>query len=980
MIRDRQEVFWAGPLRQVLALAALGGLASLGWTDDGPVDRAALEYEHQRAVGHAAMPSTMYASSPAESAAPHALMTPRRSLWELLAGRLGRLLVAGEETAEAVFREHISPVVQDKCVTCHVDGGASSHTRLVFHPSSAEDHESLNLREFEDFLDQVAEGADLILDKISGTGHGGGVQVAADSADYGHFERFLALLDAGGSELTPETLFDTVRMAGPRKTLRRATLIFAGRVPTDAEYASVADIGLRAAIRNTMRGDAFHDFLIRGGNDRLLTDLVAGRLLSGITEFVEYANGYTWRCEAGGYAMARDWRERVDQGVRRAPLELAAHVVENDLPYTEILTADYVMANPSAAEAYGADTVFDDPSDVHEFKPSRFAAYYLNNGSRSYDRTASCGSYVSDPGDLRLDYPHAGILNTPAFLKRYPTTATNRNRARARWTYYHFLGVDAEQLAARTADPDALADTDNPTLKNPACTGCHAVIDPVAGAFQNYDPSGRYRAIYPGRDSLDHYYKNNPPGTDEFVVEAPSWELRETVAMTRHLDPGENAVGLASIQTHGYMGITDVAVRDDRSRLVARSRPDHGDMLRCVRRHGDEFWMSPGCGVSVTVDVRQAGLHRISVGIWNWHGREPERIKVWAGDEYYRDGDTWYRDMRPPGFGDAVAPSADNSLQWLAARIVADRRFADATVRFWWPAIMGTEVAAPPQETGEADYEGRLLAAQGQHAEVARLADRFRSGIGDGAPYNLKDLLVEIVMSPWFRADAVFDDDPVRAVALRGAGARRLLTPEELAAKTLSLTGVQWGRTAPTTRQPNRHALTTDYALLYGGIGAEGATERARDLTPVMASVAKRHALELACPVVLREFYLLPEEERRLFAGIDHTVVPADEGETAIKEKLVDLYDRLLGVDATASSPEVALAYDFFVDAWNRTKTRPSSRFLDGTLCKWETDSHYLDDLAGGFGGRNLSDPTRIARTWVVMLAALLMDHRYIHL
>ena len=25
---------------------------------------------------------------------------------------------------------------------------------------------------------------------------------------------------------------------------------------------------------------------------------------------------------------------------------LIAHVVENDLPYTEILTADYIMANP----------------------------------------------------------------------------------------------------------------------------------------------------------------------------------------------------------------------------------------------------------------------------------------------------------------------------------------------------------------------------------------------------------------------------------------------------------------------------------------------------------------------------------------------------------------------------------------------------------------------------------------------------------
>ena len=58
--------------------------------------------------------------------------------------------------------------------------------------------------------------------------------------------------------------------------------------------------------------------------------------------------------------------------------------------------------------------------------------------------------------------PHAGVLSTQAWLARYPSTDTNRNRARARWTYFHFLGVDIEKSAPRTTDPDALADTNNP--------------------------------------------------------------------------------------------------------------------------------------------------------------------------------------------------------------------------------------------------------------------------------------------------------------------------------------------------------------------------------------------------------------------------------------------------------------------------------------------------------------------------------------
>ena len=46
--------------------------------------------------------------------------------------------VPGEtESAEDVFRTYISgPVVQSKCIHCHVEGGLSGHTRLVFVPAS----------------------------------------------------------------------------------------------------------------------------------------------------------------------------------------------------------------------------------------------------------------------------------------------------------------------------------------------------------------------------------------------------------------------------------------------------------------------------------------------------------------------------------------------------------------------------------------------------------------------------------------------------------------------------------------------------------------------------------------------------------------------------------------------------------------------------------------------------------------------------
>ena len=49
-------------------------------------------------------------------------------------------------TAEEVFREHISErVVHSRCIYCHVEGGRSGHTRLVFEEATTEDHETLNL-------------------------------------------------------------------------------------------------------------------------------------------------------------------------------------------------------------------------------------------------------------------------------------------------------------------------------------------------------------------------------------------------------------------------------------------------------------------------------------------------------------------------------------------------------------------------------------------------------------------------------------------------------------------------------------------------------------------------------------------------------------------------------------------------------------------------------------------------------------------
>ena len=785
------------PIGIVLGLQLVPGVASAAPESDQARSRWA--YELQRARAHQRMENTMYASTPVR--ADVSAMCPALS-----DGRLGPPIaldsrgaflksdarrhsaIADEKESETetesaldFFLNHISgPVVQAKCVNCHVEGGVSGHTRLILHPSSNPDHGTLNLAVFKNFLANVEGGATLILNKIQGVSHGGGIQVPAGSDDFANMESFLSLLGYGedsGPDLSPETLFDTVTMASPGKTLRRAALIFGGRIPTREEREAVdngTEEDLRAAIRDLMTGPGFHEFLIRASNDRLLTEQfehirVIDKADHAYPDFVNLCWAKAMAAFDAGHSDPfedeefRHWYSNAQFGFRRAPLELIARVAENDLPYTEILTADYIMANPVAAKAYGASTEFDDDTDPLEFRPSEIASYYRTDDSKVVSEFHDLARVrqVIDPGNLWTDYPHAGILNTMVFLRRYPTTPTNRNRARSRWTYYHFLGVDIEKSASRTTDADALADTDNPTLKNPSCTVCHSVMDPVAGTFQNYGDDGHYRDGWEGLDSLAGFYKEPPDG---------AYTL-------------------------------------------------------------------------------------------------------------YQHGDTWYRDMREPGFNGSIAPDADNSVQWLAKQIVVDDRFAEGTVKFWWPATMGLEIAEPPEDENDADFEAMLLTSNAQSAEVERLAEAFRTGIAGRTPYNLKDLLVEIALLPWFRAESYSDDNPVRAAALRNAGTERLLSPEELAWKTEVITGYSWGRQIEHPIHHSHNNLTSErnYRLLYGGIDSDGITERTDDMTALMVAVAQSHAVEVSCPIVQREFLLWPDENRRLFGRIDSTVSPVSE-------------------------------------------------------------------------------------------------------
>lgn len=428
---------------------------------------------------------------------------------------------SGDESnnSEDYFNTNISTqVVQNRCIACHIEGGPAASSRLLFVRSDTNNFEEINNNAFRDFLAQEDVTESYIMSKVSGgLGHVGGAQLNVGSDDYNNLQTYLNMLsgNAGGNNGgDSDDFWQGVSLLEADLTLRKAALQFTGALPTDSQLASVDDnstSALRSEALALMQGDGFHEFLLRGANDRLHTDKYLNRGAEALDSNGHYLPAFTNKAyemrSADQDEELWQWQVQLQRGFARAPLELIAYVIENNRPYTEILTADYTMMTPFTNEAYKGDvSEFSDPNDENEFKPGKVHGVMLLTEDVQAEFSDDLGLYISREGP-NVSIPHAGILNDPAWLNRYPSTTTNRNRARSRWTYFHFLDFDIEKSAQRTQNPDDLADTDNPTLNNPNCSVCHQTMDPIAGAYQNYGDFGWYRDSYGGRDSLSENYK-----------------------------------------------------------------------------------------------------------------------------------------------------------------------------------------------------------------------------------------------------------------------------------------------------------------------------------------------------------------------------------------------------------------------------------------------------------------------------------------
>jgi mono/diheme cytochrome c family protein len=404
------------------------------------------------------------------------------------------------------LKEVWTKVAAQACIECHKAGGDAEESDFILQDpakDAAPDGRGSLQENYAAFarMAAVRKGGEsrLLLKATGGLNHEGEEVLKRGSTGHRILAEFVRRVTGSAEEnatthgeLAPADaakFFEGITMLDDRRLLRRLTLSLAGRLPRAEEVASVREQGLGAigpVLDGVMKeeafyvrlGEAFNDiFLVRGYGDGAESALAYEHFektrhwtqkhdLSGIAE--EKAR------EKARYKLADDYRE----ALLREPLELVKYIVRNDRPFTEVLTADFIMVSPYTSRGYGNHEEirerFQNPEDPYEFVPVRLASL-RHRDDRGHQESATGF------------YPHAGMLSTFQYLRRYPTTETNRNRLRARMFYQHFLGVDVLELAARVNDAAAVtAKYEVPTMQAAECVVCHKTLDPAAGIFQDF--------------------------------------------------------------------------------------------------------------------------------------------------------------------------------------------------------------------------------------------------------------------------------------------------------------------------------------------------------------------------------------------------------------------------------------------------------------------------------------------------------------
>jgi mono/diheme cytochrome c family protein len=178
--------------------------------------------------------------------------------------------------------------------------------------------------------------------------------------------------------------------------------------------------------------------------------------------------------------MFPDFDDNIRKGFRRETEMLFGYILRNDRSALELLNADYTFVNERLAKHYGIPGVYGERfRQVKLTDPNRFGL--LGHGSiLSMTALATRTSPV-----FRGKYVLDTFLNTPP-----PPPPPN-------------VPTLDESNKDAPAVPKSVREQLELHRKNPACAGCHRVIDPPGFALENFNSIGQWRTAMENGAKID---------------------------------------------------------------------------------------------------------------------------------------------------------------------------------------------------------------------------------------------------------------------------------------------------------------------------------------------------------------------------------------------------------------------------------------------------------------------------------------------
>lgn len=178
------------------------------------------------------------------------------------------------------------------------------------------------------------------------------------------------------------------------------------------------------------------------------------------------------------------------------PLRLIRHIIEHDLPYSELVQAPYTMTDELLASWWGID---------------------YPEGATGWQQ----GQYL----DQR---PMAGILSMNTFWQRYPSQGGNANRHRANAISRVLVCDDFLSrpiVLNRTAIDQLMQDPEMAIRDNAGCQSCHSSLDPLSANMFGFFREDRDEESF---DELRTYYPENETAWKDYAGRSPSYFGRPT--------------------------------------------------------------------------------------------------------------------------------------------------------------------------------------------------------------------------------------------------------------------------------------------------------------------------------------------------------------------------------------------------------------------------------------------------------------------